>query len=109
MRDGRADFHRRGRRARRERQVHCSVALGVKKRVLRALLWRRARSVLPRERTAPIVCDVDVRRPRIWNDVEPERRRQAPTLHPASLRVLCVMDAPTFTAEDAERAEKDRF
>jgi hypothetical protein len=56
-----------------------------------------------------LVCDVDVRRPRIWNDVEPERRRQAPTLHPAFLRVLCVMDAPTFTAEDAERAQKDRF
>ena len=101
MRDARAVFHRRGRRARRERQDHCSVALGVKKRVL-------MRSVLPRERTAPIVCDVDVRRPRIWNDVEPERRRQAPTLPPAFLRVLCVMDAPTFTAEDAERAEKDR-
>jgi len=36
----------------------CSVALGLKKRVPRALLWRRARSVLPRERTAPIACDV---------------------------------------------------
>jgi len=43
-----------------------------------------------------LVCDVDVRRPRIWNDVEPERRRQAPTLHPAflgGLGALCVMRA----------------
>ena len=41
------------RRGRKERQARCSVALGVKKRVL-------MRSVLPRERTVPIVCDVDV-------------------------------------------------
>ena len=43
---------------RKEGQAHCSVALGVKKRVLRALLRRRARSVLTKERTAPIACDV---------------------------------------------------
>jgi len=42
------------------RRYGCSVALGVKKRVPRALLRRRARSVLTKERTAPIACDVHV-------------------------------------------------
>jgi hypothetical protein len=45
---------------------------------------------------------------RTWNNVEPERRRQAPTLHPCplgDLGALGVMNVPTLTAEDAERAE----
>jgi len=53
---------------REEQEDPCSVALGVKKRVLRALLWRRASSIFTKERTAPIACDV--RRSRIWNDVQ---------------------------------------
>jgi hypothetical protein len=57
-----------------------------------------------------LVCDVDVS----GKGVEPERRRQAPTLQGSggvvanllsSLGVLCVMHVPILTAEDAERAE----
>jgi hypothetical protein len=71
---------RQERKGRQGRPRHCSVALGVKKRVLRALLWRRAssdlheralmRSVLPRERTT--IC---VRRSRIGIAVGDKLRR----------------------------------
>jgi hypothetical protein len=58
--------------AKKDRFTVASHAFGSTERTL-------MRSILPRERTN-IVCDVDVRRWRISNDVEPERRRQAPTL-----------------------------
>jgi hypothetical protein len=66
------------------------------------------RSVFTKERTAPL-CATLVNE----NDVEPERRRQAPTLHGVFLGVLCVMRAggisTTSHAKSAKVAKKDRF
>jgi len=90
------------------RALLCSVALGVKKRVLRAPLRRRASSVLPRERTAPIVCDVDVERD-VGDTVTSEARiQQRRSLHALPLGTNRTPRAKLPTLQRDGRDRRDR-
>jgi len=97
---------RQERKGRKERQVHCSVALGVKKRVLmrsstkaHTLLYEGARSVLTKERTAPMCA-------RRLDGLACRAAREKPWWVPASPDRVPVVDVGGLSARHLRQAGK---